>query len=112
MPGINANPESAVPGLTLRAWAMIEWDGATATLRKGSNVASIARSAVGKYTLTLTAAMANTLIVGDLRAYTNADVSSAWSLSLTGTTTAVVTANTFLGTVATDPWRFYVGIYG
>lgn len=43
------------PGLALKAWAVVRWNGAAApTLIKGANIASVARSNVGILVVTFT----------------------------------------------------------
>lgn len=57
---VSQGSAGGIPGLNLKAWAYIKADG---TLVRGFNVASVARTAQGNYTVNFTAAMSSTAYV-------------------------------------------------
>lgn len=61
---LNGEQEGVAPAFAIRAWANVDgnvFDGAgVCTIRGAGNITSVVRTAAGKYTVTLTAAMPNT----------------------------------------------------
>lgn len=108
MPGSSGTFSGAVPGLSLRAWALV--DGASGSLLRGFNVSASVRNSVGNYTLTLAAAMANTQVMLKLEAeagngYPVVPVAGALAVGSVPFTTRNNGA-------LVDPGRFWLGVYG
>lgn len=109
MPSSNGSFSGAIPGLTLRAWVVI--DGFNGGVVSGFNVTSAVRNSVGNYTVTLTNALPNQQPVIERRMSPSAAGNSAELISVGVASVASIAVNTFIGGALADPRSIYLGIY-
>jgi hypothetical protein len=109
MPGSTNGNSGGIVGLTLRAWVL--FDGATGTIRKQFNVASVTRASAGSYTVNLSAAMSDTNVVCEVRGSISSGVANAVSSAAWSSSASTLSLFTFNGS-AVDLANCYVAIYG
>ena len=95
----------SMPGLTLRAWALVSSAGA---LIKGFNVSAAARNSIGNYTITLTAAMADTNCLCEFK---QQPAVATQAFAVSGLTTGAVSYDVQQGGANIDKMS-YVAVYG
>jgi hypothetical protein len=112
------NAPGALPGLSLRAWAVVRVTAVNGaqTIVKGFNIASISRTAAGQFTVTFAAALPDanygmqTFHIVDSRASVGANVNGNW---VNSPTTAAFTWLSYNGSTAVDPASdILIAVYG
>ena len=115
MLGFAISAPGSVPGLTLRAWALVTVNtGASpqTIVKSGGTygVASVTRASAGNYTLTTALAMPDTSTIVQVLGMHNYPIAVNLSGAQTTTTVQVVTE---MNATALDPnTQFWIGIYG
>lgn len=110
MPGTAAVQGGAVPGLTLRAWALV--NGGSGTLLKGFNVSSAVRNIAGDYNLNFQANMADTNVLLVLQGQ-YPGIATPGQVQLASVSVSTINYQTRVGTTAQDvPGNHWIGVYG
>lgn len=104
---VSSGSAGGLPGLTLKAWALVT---AAGGLVKGQNVTSVARGGVGTYTINFTAAMASgSYVYRFTKGVTYFATGAVDSNVITANTGSAVVATTLGGSSADvgGMWEFY-----
>ena len=109
MPGSTSEISGAgIPGLTLRAWALIR--GADGLLLKSSGVSASTRAGVGSYTATFSPLLPSVAVVIQAEFLTTA--TSRPVITKTALTTTTLSFNTNVAGAAADVENIFIAVYG
>ena len=116
MPGSAGAINGSLPGLTLKAWAIVQNAGAAATLIKGFNVASVTFVTTGSINFAFnTAFLSNTYVIDfrctDANFLTTAQLQPAPTAATVSQTTAGCQVRTVAQGAAANLGLYYVGFY-